>query len=417
MLKYRLSLGKYLGIGLYVHWTFSLLLAFAAFQSWDQGSTAVAFLVTIICSVFFCVTLHEYGHSMAARRFGIPTVDITLFPIGGVARLERMPRIPWQELVVAVAGPAVNVVIATILGIVLYSFGVFDGIEFVSDTGSAVVSSESVVADGQAVTTPALAAEQAAAESASPAEDELLAHPSLLNYLFVMFAANTMLVLFNMVPAFPMDGGRVLRSLLAMVMNYRKATFIASRIGLLCAAGMIIFWVSQGQPHEHFTIVLVSMFVAYAGIAEAKQVDVMETVRGLTVGDVMVGNPTTISMDASLEEIAYLWRTSSATALPVLSYVGTVIGILTPRKFTEAMQATKAVSDSDSATKMSAGQIADHSVPTVYAGSKLEDVIMSVGRGQRQIPVVDSTQQLVGLLDLDAIRWRGPLSKMTNVSE
>lgn len=411
MLKYRLSLGKYLGVGLYVHWTFALLLAFFAFRSWDQGPAVVGFVLAIICSVFLCVTLHEYGHSLAARMFGISTVDITLFPIGGVARLERMPRIPWQELVVAVAGPAVNVVIATVLAIGLWSTGVLDQLLFeLNDSSSAIVSNEVVVDESQAVTTPAAAAEQAAAAAATEeVAEDLFPPPSWVNYLVALFGVNIMLVLFNMIPAFPMDGGRVLRSILAMAMSYRRATFIASRIGLLCAVGGLILWATYAQ--SNFSILFISLFIAYAGMAEAKQVDVTESVRGLTVSDVMIHNPTAISMDASLSEVVELWRTSSATAIPVLSYVGTVVGIVTPSHITKALKAA-ALTDADiTSNAISAGHIADHAGPTIYVGSNLENVIMSVGR-QRQIPVVDATQQLVGLLDLDTIRWRGPLSKM-----
>ena len=154
------------------------------------------------------------------------------------------------------------------------------------------------------------------------------------------------------------------------------------------------------------------MFVAYAGMAEAKQVDVTESVRGLIVGDVMIHNPTAISMDASPSDVVELWRTSSASAIPVVSYVDTVVGILTPASITNALKAADLNKTDAALGTLSAGHIADHTVPTVHADSKLEDIIMSVGR-QRKIPVVDGAQKLVGLLDLDTIRWRGPLAKMT----
>ena len=137
-MNYRLSLGKYFGIGLYVHWSFSVLVALAIFRTIDYGFSAILFSVFVLCSVFLCVTLHEYGHSLMARKFGVGTVDITLFPIGGVARLERMPRVPWQELLVAVAGPAVNVVLAILLAIVFLGIGGFDLFTSLpTDTGSA----------------------------------------------------------------------------------------------------------------------------------------------------------------------------------------------------------------------------------------------------------------------------------------
>ncbi len=116
LLDRRLKLGTFLGIGLYVHWSFALVIAYVAISTRSLGAIGVAFSITQLLGVFLCVTLHEYGHAMAARRFGIATADITLLPIGGVARLRRMPRIPWQELVVAIAGPAVNVVIVIVIG-------------------------------------------------------------------------------------------------------------------------------------------------------------------------------------------------------------------------------------------------------------------------------------------------------------
>ncbi len=222
MLGRRLSLGNYLGIGLYVHWTFALLVIYVAFSASTEGGLGMVYGVSQLLGVFLCVTLHEYGHALAARQFGIPTLDITLLPIGGVARLERMPRIPWQELLVAVAGPAVNVVIATVLWFSFVAWGPRDLIDVLA---------------GRPVD-----------EAAMQYAVTLLTEPSLIGFAVTMLIVNTMLVLFNMIPAFPMDGGRVFRSILAMMIDYRMATAVASRVGLICAALMAGYAVYWGHP-------------------------------------------------------------------------------------------------------------------------------------------------------------------------
>lgn len=242
----RLRLGKFLGIDLYIHWSFWLLLLGIGGLSLSRGEgyqTAGIQLLQIV-ALFTCVTLHEYGHAMMARAFKVRTVDITLLPIGGLARLERMPRVPWQELLVAVAGPAVNVVIAILLGVGL-AIGIntgaltsISGNDLDSFLGSAIV------------------------------------HP--LGWLLVM---NVVLVLFNMIPAFPMDGGRVLRSLLAMVWEYRFATRTAARIGFIAAIALGIFGFTNVLP----MVVLISLFIGYAGWAEARQVEMSEAIRGVHV--------------------------------------------------------------------------------------------------------------------------------------
>jgi len=171
-----------------IHITFLLFLAWIWFSYYQVAGVDGAIQgVIFILILFACVLLHEFGHAFAARAFGIRTPDITLLAIGGVARLTRIPDKPWQELVVAIAGPLVNVVIAAVLIFVIR-----------------------VSADLQPL------------EHLESPRFELLAKVASLN---------VMLVLFNLIPAFPMDGGRVLRSLLAMAMPYVRATQIAAWIG------------------------------------------------------------------------------------------------------------------------------------------------------------------------------------------
>ncbi len=386
LLDRRLKLGTYLGIGLYVHWSFALVIAYVAISTRSLGALGVAFSITQLFGVFLCVTLHEYGHAMAARRFGIGTADITLLPIGGVARLRRMPRIPWQELVVAIAGPAVNVVIVLML---LVGFFVFTEPAVLSALTGYLISAFSGAEMDEAMTITMI---------------EIFTQPSLLGFAVLMLVVNIMLVVFNMIPAFPMDGGRVFRSLLAMKLEYRRATFIASRVGLVCAALMAVYAMSADPPR--LIPVLIAVFIAYAGISEARHVEVMESVRGLTAGQVMVRTETALPMDMPLFEIIQRWQTVGMPALPVLSIAGTVVGMIRLGEVVTALEAGK-----DPST--TAGQLIDHStsVGTVQVDEELESALLRTGKHRRQIPVVDVAGRLQGILDLDSMLTRGKLSK------
>lgn len=186
-----------------------------------DGAGAGLFTGVLVAAVFACVVAHEFGHAFAAAGFGIPTHDITLLPIGGIARLARMPDKPLHELAIAVAGPAVNVVIAVVLAVVLLLLP-------------------------------------------SPASEGNAFAIMAFEMVESLVAANVILVLFNMLPAFPMDGGRVLRSLLAMRTTHLRATEIAARVGrwmaLLFIAGAVVY----GQ----LGLLLVGTFVFLAGTGE-----------------------------------------------------------------------------------------------------------------------------------------------------
>ena len=211
-------LGKFAGIDVKVHWSFLLLPAWILFSTLLAGGSAGSASATIllILAVFGCVVLHEYGHALAARKFGIGTHDIVLYPIGGVASLQRIPKNPLQELLISVAGPAVNVVIAAML--------------FVS-----------------------------------------LAVVPLSGFLgwFILNLAvvNVGLVVFNMIPAFPMDGGRVLRSVLAMFTSHYRATQVATSVGKVSAVGLGLLGLFGGLP----MLMLIGVFVYFAANAEASR--------------------------------------------------------------------------------------------------------------------------------------------------
>lgn len=391
LLGRRFRLGYFLGIGLYVHWTFALIIAYVALVTSDTGAFGMAFAVGQLLGVFLCVTLHEYGHALAARQFGISTADITLLPIGGVARLKRVPRIPWQELVIAVAGPAVNVLIAA---------GLIGGFWVLSESDALLATVRYFVAASFAFPLD---------EQAAATVQDLFARPSATGFMLTMLIVNIMLVVFNMIPAFPMDGGRVFRSVLAMGLEYRRATRIAARVGLVCAILIGVIALTSEPPNV--IAVMIALFVGYAGMAEARQVELLESVRGLTVGHVMVPARETLSMDLTLPEVIGRFRLTAAPALPVISSVGTVIGML-------PLSAVQAAARGGAAAQTTAGQLLNHDHPTpgVQRSDPLESALLRGNRWQRQLPVVDAGGELQGILDLDTLVIRSELARLSSVA-
>jgi Zn-dependent protease/CBS domain-containing protein len=241
------------GIDVHVHFTFLLLLVFLGFGYWRTTQRIDAALagVSYLLALFGCVLLHEFGHALMARRYGIKTRDITLLPIGGVARLERMPENPVHELWVALAGPAVNMAIALVLfAWLVISRGVYPAMEFTIATG-----------------------------------------PIVQRLLMV----NVLLAGFNLLPAFPMDGGRVLRAVLATRLGRRRATAIAANVG----QGMAILLGLVGFFHNPF-LVFIAIFIFLGAQAEAGVVEMQSTLGALRVRDAMITRFRTLSANDSL---------------------------------------------------------------------------------------------------------------------
>jgi Zn-dependent protease/CBS domain-containing protein len=279
-------LGRIAGIDVYVHATFVLLLLYVGAISYAprrEWGDVLAGLVFILC-LFGVVVLHELGHALTARRYGIKTRDITLLPIGGVARLERMPSDPKQELLVALAGPAVNVVLAGLLFAVLLALG------------WAVGSWEQLVAGLSTFGG---------------------------NLLVQLLAANVFLAVFNMLPAFPMDGGRVLRAILAMRMDYVRATRLAATVGQWMAVLFGLFGLLGGN----FFLVVIALFVWIGAAAEAGMVQFRAGLAGVPVERAMIRHFATLAPDDTLAAAARHVLDGFQHDFPVVAG-GKVVGVL-----------------------------------------------------------------------------------------
>lgn len=289
-MKWQWKLGRFAGIDVYVHATFLLLIGWVGVshwlehQSWGEVFNGILFILAL----FACVVLHEYGHALTARKYGIKTRDITLYPIGGVARLERMPEKPIEELWVALMGPAVNVVIAA--GLFAYLFL----------TNSLVPLNQLTVASG--------------------------------SFLERLMTVNISLVLFNLIPAFPMDGGRVLRAILAMRMDYVRATQIAASIGQGMAF-LLGFWGLFNNPF----LLFIAFFVWIGASQEASMVQMKNSISGIPVTRAMMTDFQTLSPRDTLARVVGLVLAGSQHDFPVVDGEGRVIGILERDAFIAAL--------------------------------------------------------------------------------
>jgi Zn-dependent protease/predicted transcriptional regulator len=268
-------IATFFGIPVQVHWTFGLLVAWLLYGSYQQGysmrETALTGLFFV--AIFICVILHEYGHALTARFFGVGTRDITISPIGGIARLDRMPEKPYQELMVAVAGPLVNVAIAVLLLIayVLY-YGLRGGALrdmlfgfFLRDSNFFPVGMTIIDI-----------------------------------FLLGMVALNSILAIFNMLPAFPMDGGRVLRALLSIRLGRLRATRIATITGQLLAGGLAIYGLMNGN----MVTVLIGAFVFFAAAGENRSVRMEAFLAKYLIADIIRTNFTRIYSEDTIRSVA-----------------------------------------------------------------------------------------------------------------
>ncbi len=348
-------IGRAFGIDVKVHWTFFLLLIFFAFLGFQDTESPLGALVSIvvIVALFFCVLLHEFGHSLVAQRLGIQIPDITLLPIGGVARLKSLPDKPADEVKIAIAGPLVNVVLAPI----------FFGVALL------------------------LGADLLAPSSPFSGVDSV-------GEVFVYLGwINVALAVFNLIPAFPMDGGRVLRGLLATRMGPVRATDVAAAVGQFFAFAFFLF----GLFFNIF-LALIAVFIFFGASGEAQMVRQRELMRGLSVSDVMGTKRRTETVTPYhnfgqvLDSVIHGYQED----FPVVDEGGRLVGMITRNEILAAAHSPDRYA--------SVRDLMRTDVPTISPNADLfaDGYRILQESGLRALPVVEDGE-LVGMLTTDDV--------------
>lgn len=346
--KFSIYLGSIAGTELYLHWTFLLFAVWAFFSTYREAQdwTAAVYSLVFLLSIFTCITLHELGHITIARRYGCQARDITLYPIGGVASLERIPDKPYQEFWMAIAGPFVNVVIAAILFLII------------------------------------------SVQHGMPEFHEMQ-DLTRTNFLYNLMILNIGLVVFNMIPAFPMDGGRMLRSILAVRLDRVKATRIAAWIGHLLAIAAIIYGLMS-----NWWLVIIGIII----IAGARGELFMELNRAAMsrhkVRDVLIRNFTLVNHHQPLREIAAIILGGHERNFVVQKDDGSYGSL-------RVIDVVSGVKSNGPAAVVR--DIMTHNVPVFKSTASLSEAFNDMLSANHNICPVVEDGQLIGVLEMDNI--------------
>lgn len=345
-MRWSIALGSIRGTEIRIHITFLIFLGWLWMVYYSQGGATAAWQgTTFIALIFLCVLLHELGHVFAARRYGVPTRDVTLWPFGGIASMERMPDKPMEELIVAIAGPAVNVVIA---GLLLLWVG-----------------------------------PQLDPENLTALEDPAVSLAAKVA------GANIILVLFNLIPAFPMDGGRVLRALLAMRLSNARATELAANIG----QGFAVVFGILGLFYNPM-LIIIAAFIFLAASGEASQAQLKAVAQGTLVSDAMITQFQSLDTKATVADAADALIRTTQTEFPVIDASGRLRGLLTRDAMVRAMKQT-----GPDTPVLEAMQT---EIPTLPARASLETALRALTEKRKPaVGITGPDGKLIGLLTLE----------------
>ncbi len=344
-MDWSMPIGRVGGTAIRLHFTFFLLLLWLGVALFIEGGAAaaaggIAFLILL----FLCVILHEFGHILAARHFGIKTPEIVLLPIGGVSRLERIPEKPREELLMALAGPAVTLAIA--ISLILALGGLPD--------------------------------------------PRTLAERITVRGLFEQLAyANVTLLIFNLLPAFPLDGGRVLRALLAGRLGHLRGTQIAASIGKGAAIVFGLFGLMSGNV----LLVLIAVFLFVAAGSEAGLAQLRGITFNIPAGEMMLSSFESLPSGAPVTDAAEALLRTSQQAFPVVDDQGRLIGVLARDGIVKALSGNGAMTPVD--------QFMQRDIPTLSQWQRLDDSLGLLEGGAPAIAVTGAEGRLVGLITWD----------------
>ncbi|WP_378182758.1 site-2 protease family protein [Aquimarina sp. SS2-1] len=347
-MKGSLNLGRVFNVAIKVHWTFLLIIVWVTFLELKSGGDFQNVMMSIffILLVFVCVVLHEFGHILTARKFGVDTKKITLLPIGGVASMETIPENPKEELLIALAGPAVNVVIALLLAFFV-PIQLFTG----HDASSLETSLDRV---------------------------------TLQNIVLYLFSVNIILALFNFIPAFPMDGGRVFRALLSMRISRVRATNIAAGLGEVIAFIFLII----GVFYNPF-LILIALFIYFGANAENKMVQQLALIKGHKVEEAMLTNITVLSPEDTIEDVIEILLKSTERNFVVVEQEN-ILGILHH----------KDILNNSNNKNLKVKEVMDTSFSSIEITVELKEVFMLINTKKKDFFPVTRNNQLVGAIDL-----------------
>jgi len=372
---WSLTLGTVRGIRIKLHLTFLLLIPWAAY-TWGfgdgEGWTGAIFGIALTVTLFMCVVLHELAHSLVAMRYGVRVREIELSPIGGVSKMDSMPKKPYQELVMALSGPLVNLVIAIPLGMLILSMLVTG---LIRSLGHLVY---------------------------------LLGKPSWQGFILNLFASNILLALFNLLPAFPMDGGRVLRSVLALGMGQRKATRWAVRVGQVLAILLAVVGLfPPGGMRSNPILAIIGLFVFAGAQQEERSSEVLATLGNLRVSQAVITACQALAPGDTLESALEHTMRGHPACFGVVEG-GQLIGLLGQEDITAALEAY--------GHSVRVGEVMRTGFPSVSPSDSLAEAwqLMATS-GQRALPVIQdgqwlgmvTAQQIGQIYTLVAARQRG----------
>ncbi len=360
-----LKITRIWGIDIQVHWSFILILFYGAFIYSRDASNVLAgavYGILVILLLFVCVALHEFGHAITAKYFGVNVPHITLLPIGGVAQLDRMPRRPLQEFLIAIAGPAVNFVLAILLLPV-----------------ALLAVSLSMRAGAISTTIPGLMNE--------------VQSMSLTGLLLYLAGMNVMLGIFNLLPAFPMDGGRILRALLALRLRYVQAT----RIAVLVGRGMAILFAIWGISGGGIFLLLIAFFVYVGGRGELEAVESRYILKDFSARQALNKDAHILYTSEPISRAVDYIMTTYQGDFPVYDLGHNLVGVLTRPRLVATLR-----------TQGQEGRIVDvmiprSQVPVTTANTTLADVWEKMMEAGSRVIIVQDQGQFLGLITLDDI--------------